>query len=57
MPSVGIEQHEVSGIGVVELVQLELAGQNRQLPAQQVNEHLLARRKHGAHRRILASAS
>jgi len=52
MRSVRLGQHKIMRVGIVELVEFVTAGDHRQVPLQQVDEHLLARLEHRPHPRI-----
>jgi hypothetical protein len=47
--AVGVRQHEVTGVDVVELVDLVLSVEDRHVPFEQIDENRFAGRKHGAH--------
>src|SRR3546814_2482155 len=53
MTSLPVGQDQITGMDVIELVDLEATGEHRHVPAEQIDEHALARLKHRREHRIL----
>src|SRR3546814_20196581 len=53
MTSLPVGQDQITGMDVIELVDLEATGEHRHVPAEQIDEHALARLEHRGEHRIL----
>src|SRR3546814_2220455 len=53
MTSLPVSEDQITGMDVIELVDLEAPGEHRHVPAEQIHEHAIARLEHRGEHRIL----
>src|SRR3546814_5219361 len=53
MTSLPVSEDQITGMDVIELVDLEAPGEHRHVPAEQIHEHAFARLEHRGEHRIL----
>src|SRR3546814_11419353 len=57
MTSLPVSEDQLTGMDVIELVDLEAPGEHRHVPAEQIHEHAFARLEHRGEHRILGETT